>query len=260
VIHIDTIAKHPFNNEKSRFEFHHCQGFQPIQRTARTAKNSRRLLRTVPTVPTNSICTGDNTQRSWNLLHQLIKMTNSPEPTEMDLYDQDHFNPSLSDRDLPSLRGRSMEEVQQAFESPTNSQAPIITGPMTSNTTMNPPSPHPSDQEDYQGQEEAMSETSSESSYRQRVPITTLGTDQDYDLEGTKHQQPSIIVAAGINTTSVGPSARNSSIDNTINAGSTTAPTSPVGLSMGMTSTPKLSFQAPTPSTSPKASLQFFTF
>jgi hypothetical protein len=55
----------------------------------------------------------------------------------MDTSDQDHFDPSLLDRDLPHIWGRSMEEVQQALKS-----------------TM---SPYPSEQDGYASQDTSQS-------------------------------------------------------------------------------------------------------
>ncbi len=198
MVQINTIAIQLINNEISRFEVRHCQGFYPTQRIARAAKTPSRslLLRTVPITGTRI---GDTTHRASNTLHQLIKMSlpNSQESSQMDLYDQDsysipeeelrsigtapssdddddntsmttarklhqqhsdhvhgietppknivteqsqsewttltskkhsaekrkqnimgtqdHFDPSMSDRDLPNLRGRSMEDVRQGF-------------------------------------------------------------------------------------------------------------------------------------------------
>jgi hypothetical protein len=136
VIQINIIAKHLLYNEISLIEVRRRQGFYPTQRTARAAKNPRRplLLRTVPVISTTRI--GDTTHRSSNLPHLLIKMSlpNSQESSQMDLYDQEsysipedelrsistahssddddnimgtqvHFDPSLSDSDLPNLRG-----------------------------------------------------------------------------------------------------------------------------------------------------------
>jgi hypothetical protein len=115
VIYIKIIGRHKFNNDKSQFEVRHCQGFS--SHPAHCLR-SQKFLQALRTVPTNNARTGDHTQRSWNLL-QFIKMSYSPKPSEIDLYDMDHFDPSLSDRDLPHLRGRSMEKIQQALNSNT---------------------------------------------------------------------------------------------------------------------------------------------
>ncbi len=75
-----------------------------------------------------------------------------------------HFDPSLSDRDLPHFRGRKMEDVQDALK---------------------------------QGMKDDMSDDTS-SSYRRRVPVTTLATEDDFKFgESSRKKTPEVPSSRG---------------------------------------------------------------
>ncbi len=125
-------------------------------------------------LPPKSVETERSNPSGWTTLtsrkHQAATKKHKPMETPSP------FDPRLSDRELPHLGGRTMGEIQDALAQNKTDIVRSKSTKMNNPSDMSPPaSPRPSEQEDYSiPDDDLRSTTSTTSSYRARVPLTTV--------------------------------------------------------------------------------------